>query len=100
MEFTEDSGVWENKQIVWAKHAEERQQQWQERFGITREEVEATVTHPQQVILEGEVWVAQIRRGKGLLRVPFVDIGKTRRILTLYWTNQVKRYWQETLDES
>ncbi|NEQ67448.1 MAG: DUF4258 domain-containing protein [Symploca sp. SIO2D2] len=87
-------------QIVWTKHAQERQQQWEERLRITREEVEATVTNPQQIIVEEDVLVAQIKRGNGLLRVPFVEIGKTRRILTLYWTNQVKRYWQENNNES
>ncbi|MBP0028424.1 DUF4258 domain-containing protein [Roseofilum reptotaenium CS-1145] len=87
-------------QIVWTKHAEERQQQWSERFGITREEVEAVVTNPQQIILEDDVLVAQVKRGNGLLRVPFVEIGKTKRILTLYWTNQIKRYWQENSHES
>jgi hypothetical protein len=87
-------------QIVWTKHAKERQQQWSERFGITKEEVETTVTNPQQTILENDVWVAQVKRGNGLLRVPFVEIGNTKRILTLYWTNQVKRYWQENGNES
>ncbi|MEG4170114.1 MULTISPECIES: DUF4258 domain-containing protein [unclassified Microcoleus] len=87
-------------QIVWTKHAQERQQQWEERLRITREEVEAAVTNPQQIIVEEDVLVAQIKRGNGLLRVPFVEIGKTRRILTLYWTNQVKRYWQENPNES
>ncbi|MEG3907105.1 DUF4258 domain-containing protein [Microcoleus sp. w2-18bC1] len=87
-------------QIVWTKHAQERQQQWEERLRITREEVEATVTNPQQIIVEEDVLVAQIKRGNGLLRVPFVEIGQTRRILTLYWTNQVKRYWQENPNES
>jgi hypothetical protein len=87
-------------QIVWTKHAQERQQQWEERLRITKEEVEAAVTNPQQIIVEEDVLVAQIKRGNGLLRVPFVEIGKTRRILTLYWTNQVKRYWQENPNES
>jgi len=87
-------------QIVWTKHAQERQQQWEERLRITREEVEAAVTNPQQIIVEEDVLVAQIKRGNGLLRVPFVEIGKTRRISTLYWTNQVKRYWQENPNES
>jgi hypothetical protein len=50
-------------------------------------------------VAEGEVLVAQSQRGKGLLRVVFVEIGNTKRILTLYWTNQVKRYWQEESDE-
>ena len=93
-------GSWGKTQVVWSKHAEDRQKEWEKRFSITREEVEIAVISPQQIILEEEAWVAQVRRGKGLLRVPFVDIGRTRRILTLYWTNQVKRYWQENLDES
>lgn len=86
-------------QIVWTKHAEERQQQWEDRLGITREEVEATVTNPQQIIVEESVLGAQIQRGNGLLRVPFVELGNTKRILTLYWTNQVNRYWQQKSNE-
>ncbi|GAB4329885.1 MAG: hypothetical protein OHK0047_16970 [Leptolyngbyaceae cyanobacterium] len=87
-------------QIVWTKHAEERLEQWQERLKITREEVEAVVTAPQQTILEEDIWVAQVQRGNGLLRGSYVDIGTTRRILTLYWTNQVKQYWQEEPNEN
>ncbi len=82
-------------QIVWTKHAEERQQQWEARLGITREEVEIVISNPQQLMMEGNVLVAHSQRGKRLLRVVFVEIGNTKRILTLYWTNQVKRYWQE-----
>jgi hypothetical protein len=82
-------------QIIWTKHAKERQQQWQQRLEITREEIETTVTQPQQIITEDEVFVAQSIRGNGLLRVVFTDIGDIRRIITLYWTNQINRYWQE-----
>jgi hypothetical protein len=83
-------------EIVWTRHAEERQQQWEQRLGITREEIESVVTNPEQTIPDDEgVFIAQSRRGEGLLRVPFVEIGSTKRILTLYWTNQVRRYWQE-----
>ncbi|EDX77161.1 hypothetical protein MC7420_298 [Coleofasciculus chthonoplastes PCC 7420] len=81
-------------QIVWTRHAQERQQQWQQRLEITRQEVETVLMNPQQVIVEDDVFVAQSRRGGGLLRVIFVEIGNTKRILTLYWTNQVNRYWQ------
>ena len=77
--------------VFWTKHAEERQQQWQQRLGITREEVEAVVKVPQQIVIEDDIYVAQSKRGKGLLRVPFADVGETRRIITLYWTNQVIR---------
>jgi len=54
---------------------------------------------PQQTMVEDDVMVAHSQRGNGLLRVVFVEIGNTKRILTLYWTNQVKRYWQEESNE-
>jgi hypothetical protein len=62
--------------------------------------VEAVVRNPQQVVSEDDVFVAQAKLGNGLLRVVFVEIGGTSRILTLYWTNQVNRYWQEERNES
>lgn len=39
--------------------------------------------------------VAQARIRKGLLRVPFVEIEGKRKILTVYWTSKVERYWKE-----
>ncbi|MBM3149017.1 MAG: hypothetical protein FJZ88_03180 [Chloroflexi bacterium] len=45
-----------------------------------------------------EALVAQARRGNGLLRVPFVETERGRKILTVYWTNQVERYWREEQD--
>ncbi len=86
--------------IVWTRHAEERQQQWEQRLGITHDEVETILTYPQQIVAENQVFVAQSKRGKGLLRIVFVNIGSTKRILTLYWTNQINRYWQEENHES
>lgn len=83
-------------EIIWTQHAEERQKQWEQQLGITREEVESVILNPEQIVPDDEgVFVAQSRRGDGLLRVPFVEIGATKRILTLYWTNQVRRYWQQ-----
>jgi len=83
-------------EIVWTLHAEQRQRQWEQRLGITRQEVETVLHSPEQVVPDDEgVLVAQSRRGHGLLRVAYVQIGSTQRILTLYWTNQVSRYWQE-----
>lgn len=84
----------------WTKHAEERQVQWEQKLGITRQEVEAVLLEPEQIVFEDDILVAQSKRGRGLLRIPFVEIGETRRIITLYWTNQVKRYWQENNDAS
>jgi hypothetical protein len=39
-----------------------------------------------------EILVAQTRRGNGLLRVPFVQVGDDRRIVTVYWTSKVDKY--------
>jgi hypothetical protein len=46
-------------------------------LGITREEVEAVVKDPQHIVIEDDISVAQARRGKGLLRVPFADVAGT-----------------------
>ena len=82
-------------QIRWTKHAEERQQQWQQKLDITREEIEAILTNPQQIITEDNALIAQSIRGNGLLRIVFADFGDTQKIITLYWTKQISRYWQE-----
>ncbi len=69
---------------------------WEERLGITREEVAATVMNPEQVVLGHRgALVAQSRRGSGLWRVSFVETAAGRKILTLYWTSRVERHWQE-----
>lgn len=83
--------------IVWTRHAEERQREWQRKLGITRQEVEDVLAHPEQVV-PGDLgaWVAQSRRGDGLLRVPFVVSGDERKILTVYWSSKVEKYWKES----
>jgi uncharacterized DUF497 family protein len=85
----------EKMEIVWTGHAEERQQQWEQRLGVTRQEIETVLTDPEQIVTEDNVEIAQSRYGNGLLRVVFVKVGAIHRILTMYWTNQVRRYWQE-----
>jgi hypothetical protein len=40
-------------------------------------------------------FVAHSKRGKGLLRAPFEDTRKGRKILTVYWTSKVEKYWKE-----
>lgn len=82
--------------IVWTKHARERQQAWQKKLGITREEIEEVLTNPEQIV-PGDLGalIAQSRRGNGLLRVPFVMAGEERKILTVYWTSKVEKYWKE-----
>jgi len=41
------------------------------------------------------VLVAQAKTRNGLLRVPFVEIEGNRKVLTVYWTSKVERYWKE-----
>jgi len=65
------------------------------KLDITREEIEAILTNPQQIITEDNALIAQSIRGNGLLRIVFADFGDTQKIITLYWTNQISRYWQE-----
>jgi hypothetical protein len=82
--------------IVWTKHAEERQKEWEKRLRITREEIETILTSPAQVV-NGDmgILVAQGRTRDGLLRVPFVRTGDNLRIITVYWTSRIEKYWEE-----
>ena len=86
-------------QIIWTRHAEERQREWQIKVGITRQEVEEAVRNPAQVA-PGDLTalVAQVRRANGLLRVPFVEVTEGRKILTVYWTSKIDKYWREEPD--
>jgi len=81
--------------IVWTKHAEERQQEWQRTLGVTRHDVEELLKNPEQVVPgDRAVLIAQTRKGSGLLRVPFAEGEGTRTVLTVYWTSRVERYWK------
>jgi hypothetical protein len=85
--------------IIWTRHAVERQEEWQKRLGITRQDVEVLLRNPEQVVPgDLEALVAQARRGNGLLRVPFVEVEGGRKVLTVYWTSKVEKYWQEEQD--
>lgn len=82
-------------EIVWTQHARERLNQWSEKRGVTREEVEQVVEEPDQVVSgRGDALVAQSRRGPGLLRIPYVEEGEERILLTLYWTSKTDKYWR------
>jgi len=81
--------------IVWTRHAEERQKAWEKVLGITREEVEDLLMDPQQVVPgDRDVFVAQGKRGRGLLRVPFIEAEGGRKIVTIYWSSKVGKYWK------
>lgn len=87
--------------ILWTKHAEDRQQEWEKKLGITRQEVENVVSNPKQIV-PGDlgILIAQSKTRNGLLRSPFIEIGDDRKILTVYWTSKVGRYWREKRDEN
>jgi hypothetical protein len=82
--------------LGWTHHAEQRLREWNRRTGVTRDEVDEAVRNPTQTVT-GDLgaMVAQVKYGAGLLRVVFIDHDGERRILTLYWTSQVERYWRE-----
>jgi hypothetical protein len=82
--------------IIWTKHAEERQKEWEKKLGITRAEVEDMLKNPEQIVPgDKDSFVAQSKTHKGLLRIPFKYIGESRKILTVYWTSRVEKYWKE-----
>jgi hypothetical protein len=82
--------------IIWTKHAEDRQKEWEKKLEITRQEVENILKNPEQIVFGDQtVLVAQSRRANGLLRVPFEDAKEGRKVLTVYWTSKVEKYWKE-----
>lgn len=82
--------------FVWTNHALERQKQWQIILGITRDEVEAVVENPEQIVKgDLDIFVAQSKRGNGILRVPFINIKDGKKIITLYWTSKIEKYWKD-----
>jgi len=87
--------------IIWTRHAEERQREWEKKLGVTSQEVENMLRNPGQIVPgDQDALVAQARRGSGLLRVPFVDVEGNRKVLTVYWTSKVEKYWKERQNEN
>ncbi|MGZ3525842.1 MAG: DUF4258 domain-containing protein [Thermodesulfobacteriota bacterium] len=81
--------------ILWTRHAEDRQKEWEKKLGIKKDEVERVLRNPEQIVPgDKEVLVAQSKAYGGLLRVPFAAIGEDRKVLTIYWTSKVERYWR------
>ena len=82
--------------IFWTRHAEERQKEWEKKRDITRQEVENLLINPGQVVKgDLDILVAQGKIRDGLLRVPFVKTESSLRIITVYWTSRVEKYWKE-----
>jgi len=58
--------------IIWTKHTEERQKEWEKKLGITRQKVEELIYSPDQIVPgDINILVAQSKFLNGLLRVPF-----------------------------
>lgn len=82
--------------VIWTIHAKDRQKEWEKKLGVTRQEVEDLISNPEQVAPgDMDVLVAQAKTRNGLLRVPFTELGEDRKILTVYWTSKVDKYWKE-----
>jgi hypothetical protein len=84
-----------NAMIIWTKHALEKQGEWEKKKLITRQDVESVIKNPQQIV-QGDfnILVAQSKMFNGLLRIPFKSMGEDKKILTLYWTSKVEKYWR------
>jgi len=41
------------------------------------------------------VLIAQSKNRDGLLRILFIQEEKVRKIITIYWTSKVEKYWKE-----
>ncbi len=82
--------------VIWTKHAEQRQKAWEKKLAITKEEVEVLVNNPEQIVRgDMNVLVAQTRTRNGLLRAPFIEAGGSRKVLTVYWTSKTEKYWRQ-----
>ena len=70
--------------------------EWEQKRQITRAEIERVILNPDQLV-HGDlnILIAQSRRGDGLLRVAFIETQMGRKVLTLYWTSKVSKYWKE-----
>jgi hypothetical protein len=68
----------------------------QRELGITRQEIQDLLRNPKQIV-HGDLgaFIAQARRKNGLLRAPFVDVSGNRKILTVYWTSKIEKYWED-----
>ena len=84
------------KEIVWTHHAEARQKEWERKKGITRSQVESLLMSPEQIVPgDLEAMIAQSRIWEGLIRAVFYEAETHIKILTVYWTSKIEKYWKE-----
>jgi hypothetical protein len=86
--------------VIWTKHSKTRQKEWEKKLEISINEVEDCVKSPEQIVPgDMDVLIAQKRTRDGLLRIPYLEVRGNRKIITIYWTSKVKKYWKEKDDE-
>ncbi|MCU0290220.1 MAG: hypothetical protein MUF15_28025 [Acidobacteria bacterium] len=62
---------------------------------------ENLVMNPEQIVPgHMDVLVAQGKMYNGLLRIPFKEIENNRKVLTIYWTSKIEKYWEEVPNEN
>ena len=81
--------------IHYTKHAEATLEERE----ISNETVEELIKNPQQVIKgKAEKQIAQgiMKRANQelLLRVVYVEIEGTTKVITAYWTSKIDKYWE------
>ncbi|MHB8232490.1 MAG: DUF4258 domain-containing protein [bacterium] len=83
-------------EIIWTKHAEQRLKEWEKKLTIGKKEIEDILKNPHQTVAgDLDAFVAQFKLNDGLLRIPFKYIEKDIKILTIYWTSKIDKYWKE-----
>jgi len=70
--------------------------EWEKEKGISKTDVEAIIIQPEQVVPgDGDALVAQSRKYNGLIRIPYIEQQTGKKIITVYWTSKVSKYWEE-----
>ena len=83
-------------EIIWTKHAEQRLKEWEKKLNIGKNGIENILKNPHQIVPgDLDAFVAQFKINSGLLRIPFKYIGEDIKILTIYWTSKIDKYWKE-----
>lgn len=60
-----------------------------------KKDIEEIIKRPNQIVPgDGEDLIAQSKYKNGLMRVPFIEINGSRKILTLYHTSKIEKYWR------
>lgn len=82
--------------IIWTVHAEQRLKEWMQKLNVSKKDIENILLHPHQIVPgDLDVFVAHFKLNDGLLRIPFKYIGEDIKIITIYWTSKIDKYWKD-----